>query len=282
MTSPPSGLPTDFPTRSWLMIPVIEDAALAAAMRSGADIVVFDLASLKPPERPAAARKLAGFLASIDRSAKCAPVPFIAMPPADDETDMLLETVMPARPQGFLITAEDGRDLQEFDVLLAVHESLAGISDGETRIAIQFAEASRADLAGYSGRLIALGWSASAFLALSGAERMFDGTGQLSDAFRLARASVLIAAARAEVEAIDTASGLFSSERLARDIAEAAADGFTGKFTFTPRQVPAINHGFSPDQAAAEEARARLTGDEDLDRRTRLRALRILGRSDDR
>jgi citrate lyase subunit beta / citryl-CoA lyase len=153
------------------------------------------------------------------------------------------------------------------------------LEDGVIRIAALMPQAFGMSCAGLSRRLVALGWSALALQKLTGARRMHDGEGLLTDMFRHARSSVLLAAAQAHVEALDAASGLFSTERLARDCKEAAADGFTGKLTFSPRQVTAINHGFLPTQDEVEEAKAILSQPELAEAPERLRAVRVTQRA---
>jgi citrate lyase subunit beta/citryl-CoA lyase len=65
-----------------------------------------------------------------------------------------------------------------------------------------------------------------------------------------ARAGVLLAAAAAGLPALDTP---FPDPRnpqgLAREAAEAAADGFAGKLCIHPDQVAAVNAAFTPDPA---------------------------------
>lgn len=65
-----------------------------------------------------------------------------------------------------------------------------------------------------------------------------------------ARASVLMAAAAAGVPALDTPfPDPRNPEGLAREAAEAAADGFAGKLCIHPDQVAAVNAAFTPDPA---------------------------------
>ncbi|MBB4064861.1 hypothetical protein [Gellertiella hungarica] len=281
MNLAPNGLPVDFLTRSWLVIPPLEEGALAAGMKSGADVVCFDLGAVSRVRRATAAEALCQFVRESKEALQQvgAPAVFFLLPEADDDTDSLLETLMPARPTGLLLTVHDPRDVQELDVLVAVHEAINDIEDGLTRLACLLPHALNADFCGLSRRLIGLGWSAEAFRAHVGARRMLDAGGALSDSFRLARSSVLLAAASAGLEAIDSHSGLWSTDRLARDVQEAAADGFTGKFSLSPRQVSAINHGFTPGPDEVEEARAWLQQPDELCRRDYLRALRVLKRA---
>lgn len=281
MPLPPNGLPVEFLTRSWLLIPPLEEAAIATGLKSGADVVVFDLAALSPVRRPVAADALVRFLAGSTAALESpgAPAAFLLLPEPDENTDSLLEILMPARPDGIMFRVTDPRQVQEMDVLIAVHEAMNDMQEGSTRLGCMLAHAIERDFAGLSRRLVALGWDAEAFRSHLGARRMFDRDGRLTDAFRLARASILNAAAEAGLEALDSASGLWSTDRLARDVDEAADDGFTGKFALSPRQVSAINHGFIPDEAEIAEAKSALAEADTADQRRYLRSLRILQRA---
>jgi citrate lyase subunit beta/citryl-CoA lyase len=65
-----------------------------------------------------------------------------------------------------------------------------------------------------------------------------------------ARAAVLIAAAAAGVPAIDTPwPDPRDPAGLAREAAEAASDGFSGKLCIHPDQIAPVNAAFTPDQA---------------------------------
>ncbi|HEX6155294.1 MAG TPA: CoA ester lyase, partial [Burkholderiales bacterium] len=48
------------PRRSWLFVPGADEAAHAAAARSGADVIILELEDFTPPELRPRARALAG------------------------------------------------------------------------------------------------------------------------------------------------------------------------------------------------------------------------------
>ncbi len=274
-----NGLPVPFLTRSWLLIPPPEEAAMNAGFASGADILVFDLSPLPASALRGTAERLRAYLLERKR-AEAEPAVFIGIPAVSAETEDLLADLLPARPQGILLMeVANAHELQQVDVHLATEEAILGIAEGEVRLAALMAHGLGVSVAGLSRRLIALGWSADLLQRLTGARRMHDSEGLLTETFAQARASVLLAAAQARVEVLDTASGLFSTERLARDCREAAADGFTGKITLSPRQVTAINHGFLPSLDEIDEARAILGSPEAASEAQRLRALRVVRRA---
>lgn len=71
-----------------------------------------------------------------------------------------------------------------------------------------------------------------------------------------ARASVVVAAATAGVQALDQVYPAFmDDEGLARQAREAKDLGFTGKWAIHPRQVSIINEAFAPTVAEIEEAK---------------------------
>lgn len=282
-TSPPftAGLPP-FLTRSWLVIPAGGDAALFAGARSGADVLVLDIGSLPAVDQPDAAARVLGFLRTCrENPSSATPALFVLLPPPDLGGASLLETLAPGAPDGLVLAgAMVAADIQHLDVLLGVHEAENGLPQGQTAIAAFLPLAPRHSVSGISRRLVALGFDADALAHLLGASRMHDESGLLTDAFRCARAEILLAAASAGLEAIDAASGIFSSERLGRDCREAAADGFSGKTALSPRQVSAINHAFSPTADALAEARSLLDGPAHADPRLIARARRMIRRAE--
>ena len=161
MNLPPTGLPVEFLTRSWLLIPPLEEAAIAAGLKSGADVVVFDLATVSDVRRPVTAESLVKFLVAGGSGfeSASAPAAFFLLPELDEATDPLLEVLMPARPDGIIFRLTDPREVQEMDVLIAVHEAVNDIDDGVTRLACVLAHGFQWDFAGLSRRLMALGLS---------------------------------------------------------------------------------------------------------------------------
>ena len=83
-----------------------------------------------------------------------------------------------------------------------------------------------------------------------------DADGRWTDAFRMVRAQVLLAAHACEVLPIDT---LFADFRdlagLERAARESYADGFAGMLAIHPDQVPVINAAFMPREEDIAEAR---------------------------
>jgi citrate lyase subunit beta/citryl-CoA lyase len=147
---------------------------------------------------------------------------------------------------------------------IALHhgEERAGLAPGKTRILAIATEVPASLLAlpsyiGASTRLEGLAWGAEDLSAALGARATREEAGSLSSPFRLARDLCLVAAAAANVAAIDTVYLDYTdADGLAREALAAARDGFTGKLAIHPAQVPVINDAFTPTAAEIGAARA--------------------------
>src|SRR5262249_879295 len=124
--------------------------------------------------------------------------------------DADLDLIVPGRPDGIVLPkAAAGGDVKRLSAMLAAREALAGLPDGAVRL-LPIATESPAALftlqsdAGASARLAGLTWGAEDLSAALGAEAIRDGSGALTDPYRLARVLCLAGAAAANVLAIDT------------------------------------------------------------------------------
>jgi citrate lyase subunit beta/citryl-CoA lyase len=101
--------------------------------------------------------------------------------------------------------------------------------------------------AGASPRLLGLTWGAEDLATAIGAASNKDASGEFSFTYKLARSLCLLAAAHAQIQAIDTWSVDFKNfAALALDVQGARREGFTGKLAIHPDQVEVINQGFTP------------------------------------
>ena len=83
-----------------------------------------------------------------------------------------------------------------------------------------------------------------------------------------ARQHVVLAAAAADVDAIDTVfTDIEDTDRLAEETAFAAQLGYDGKMAIHPGQVPVVNEAFTPDPEAVEWAEKVLAAREAADGR---------------
>ena len=250
--------------RSLLFVPADDARKLDKAMASGADALIVDLEDSIPTQGKADARlSAAAFIANAGKAAHrprlLVRINGFASSLCDDD----LDAVVPARPDAIMLPkAQGGADVVRADAKLSVREAIAGLPDGCVKIVAIATETATAlflagTYGGTSGRLEGLTWGAEDLSAELGAEANRDGEGRFLDAYRLARALCLAAAAAARVQAIDTVTVDFrNAAALRRETEEARRDGFTGKMAIHPAQVPVINEVFTPSAAAVAQARA--------------------------
>jgi citrate lyase subunit beta/citryl-CoA lyase len=243
------------PTRSWLFAPGDSERKLAKVAACGADVVIVDLEDAVAPPNKARARGMAAeWLADH-------PGAWVRINPLS--TDLWqddLAAVLPARPAGIMLPKAAGP--QEVAQLAAAITDGAG-TDAAIGILPLVSETAAAALtipsyaAATPPRLAGLTWGAEDLSSVLGATRKRDERGFWTDAFRLIRAQVLLAAHGSGVLPIDT---LFADFRdlagLARTAAASYADGFAGMLAIHPDQVAIINAAFSPSAGQLAEARA--------------------------
>ena len=232
-----------------LLIAAAEEERLAAALLSGADAVVVDLAQ-SPAGRTAARIQAARFLKET-RGRAGGPRLIVRVNPLNSgETDADLDAVMAHAPDAILLPGSLGAaSVHQLSAKLAVREAEFALDDGSTRI-IALADAARSlfgmgSYRGSSVRLVGLAWSAEELRNDLGAETDRDPSGAYAGPYRLARDLTLIAAASAGVAAIDTGfPGLNDDEGLRAEALAARRDGFAGKIAVHPAQAAIINGGF--------------------------------------
>jgi citrate lyase subunit beta / citryl-CoA lyase len=248
--------------RSYLFVPADSPRKLAKALESGADALLIDLEdSVAPGGKEAARRNAADFVR--EHRGAGAPRLFVRVNALDTgliEAD--LDAVMPAAPDGIMLPkACGGIDVQHLAAKLAVREAECGLPDGGTVIIAIATETARAlfEMGTYRGashRLAGLTWGAEDLSADIGAETSQDEAGAYTAPYTLACTLTLLAAAAAEVAAIDSVHPNYRDEAgLASRCAAARRDGFTAKMAIHPAQVPVINAAFTPSAAMVTRAR---------------------------
>jgi citrate lyase subunit beta/citryl-CoA lyase len=177
--------------------------------------------------------------------------------------DADLEAIVPARPDAIMLPkAEGGAAIVHADAKLGAHEAINGLPDGHIKIvAMAIESAAGLFLAGTfrrrSARLVGLSWGAEDLAAELGAETNRDSEGRYTSPYLLARTLCLMAAAAAEVPAIETIYMDYrNAQGLRRDTEDARRDGFAGRLAIHPLQVPIINEVFTPSAGALAQARA--------------------------
>jgi citrate lyase subunit beta/citryl-CoA lyase len=250
--------------RSLLFVPADGGSKLHKALGCGADAVIVDLEDSIAPDRKVAARATAA--AFVQEAVSQATRPFICVRVnglATGLTDPDIEAIVPARPDAIMLPkAEGGAAIVHADAKLAAHEAINGLPDGHIKIVAMGIESAAGlflagTLAGRSARLIGLSWGAEDLAAELGAQSNRDGEGRYTSPYRLARTLCLLAAAAAEVPAIETIYVDYrDAQGLRRDTEEAQRDGFTGRLAIHPAQVPIINETFTPSAGALARAQA--------------------------
>lgn len=248
--------------RSLLFVPADSEKKLEKGFASEADVVIVDLEdSVSLENKPAARQTAAAFLGG--RHAGGPAVYIRVNDLSTGLTDDDLAALVPARPDGIMLPkSNSGADTQHLAVKLRVYEAENGLADGGIRIlpiitetaAGVFAAGSYGDV---GPRLAGLTWGAEDLSAAIGARVTRDDAGRYTDVFRLARALTVLAAANADVAAIDTVFPNFRDmEAFRRECMEAERDGFTGKMAIHPAQVPMINEAFTPSPETLAHAQA--------------------------
>jgi len=234
--------------RSWLFVPADSERKITKALDSDADAVIFDLEDSVAPTQKAAARDILKNLAKRSNG----PQWWLRVNPLGSEFHKDdLKLIASAYVHGIVLPkAESGADVIE----LAHRTGNIPIHAIVTETA-----ASLFGLLSYRDpklTLAAMSWGAEDLSAALGASSKYDGNGELSFTYKLARTLCLAGAVAAGVQPVDGVFADFRDEEGLRAEAEAARrEGFTGKLAIHPAQVQVINAAFSPsdDEIRAAE-----------------------------
>ena len=235
--------------RSLLFVPADSERKLARSKQSGADALILDLEdSVVPANRPAARVQARAFL---DESSDAGFRRYVRINPLASEAALNdLAAVLPGKPHGILLPKCLPEDVRTLDHYLTAFEAAFGLTTGAVQVIAIATETPAAIFAlgryaGVSPRLEGITWGAEDLAAcLGGSNRKFDGS--YEDAYRLARALCLLAAADAGVMPIDTIYTDFKDAAgLAAECAAARRSGFVAKMAIHPAQLSAINSAFS-------------------------------------
>lgn len=249
--------------RSWLFVPGDSERKQLRALESGADALILDLEdSVAPARRTAARERVAAFLGE-RRTQRAAPRLWVRVnAPASGELLEDLTVIVPGAPDGVVLPKiSTPEEIVEAHHYLSALEKREGLRAGSIHVLVIATETARAvlgieRLAAGAPRLAGLTWGAEDLGASLGVRARLDDEGSLTPVFELARSLCLLAAAAAGVSAIDGVHADFRDrEGLARALARARRDGFSGKLAIHPEQVEPINAAFTPSES--EIARAR-------------------------
>lgn len=238
--------------RSFLFVPADSERKMQKAGSVGADALILDLEdSVTADARPDARLLAREYL----KGKENVWVRINPIDTADAQAD--LDGVMPSAPAGIVLPKpRSAAAAIELDERLSSLETKHGVDSGSTRILPLCTEHPEAlfTLNSYIGstpRLAGLSWGGEDLSAAVGATANRDEKGNWLPTFEMARSLCLLAAAAAEVAAIDTVFTDFKdSEGLRRYASNARRDGFSGMLAIHPAQVEIINAAF---EATADE-----------------------------
>ena len=242
--------------RSFLFVPADSERKLTKASESGADALILDLEDSVAAEARPDARVLAReFLAGKDNV-------WVRINPIDTDDALAdLEGVMPSKPAGIVLPKpRSAAAAVELAARLMALETKHDADPGSTRIIALCTEHPEAlfTLNSYvaaTERLAGLSWGAEDLSAALGASTNRDADGNWLPTYEMARSMCLLAAAAAEVAAIDTVFTDFKNSDGLRDYAaKARRDGFSGMLAIHPAQIGVINKAFMPSSAELEHA----------------------------
>jgi len=168
---------------------------------------------------------------------------------------------MPSGPAGIVLPKpRSAADVVTLAARIDELERQHGIPGGVTKIIAICTERPEAlfTLPSYTGatpRLNGLSWGAEDLSAALGAQSNRNEQGDWLPLYEMARSLCLLAAAVAEIAAIDTVfTDFHDHEGLLRYASNARRDGFTGMLAIHPAQVEVINAAFVPSTAEVEHA----------------------------
>ena len=254
------------PLRSMLFVPGDSERKLAKAKAVPADALIVDLEDSVETARKEAARELAvEFLH--ERSSIRARTLWVRINGMGDR-NFAADAWAAVRAEADGIVLPKPRSVAD---VLALAEQLDALEArmnrpiGATKILPIATETPAGvlalrDYANAGPRLAALTWGAEDLSAALGATTAVDEHGAWLPPYELARSLCLLAAAAAEVPAIDTVhTDVHDLDGLRRSALAAHRDGFAGKLAIHPEQVAVLNQAFQPTAEAIAAAQAVVT-----------------------
>jgi len=232
--------------RSWLFVPGADEAAHAAAARSGADVVVLELEDFTPPELRAKARALAG--EAFTKWRRAGAVAAVRVNPLETCGRDDLRVVMLARPDVVMMSKvaspDQVRSLAELapDAELVPNvETAAGLLN-----AFQIGKA--------NPRVTAMLVASEDMVADLGTSRSRRG-----EELAYVRARFLVECRAAGVEAIDCPYTFSDVKGAVMDARYARRLGYRMKSLVDPSHARAINAVFTPNKSELAKARKIVT-----------------------
>jgi citrate lyase subunit beta/citryl-CoA lyase len=245
--------------RSMLFVPGDSERKLAKAASCPADALILDLEDSVPAARTAIARTMVLEYLRARPTRQALWVRINALSSASALPDLV--AVVPGAPDGIVLPKPDSAaDAILLDHYLSALEAREGLPLGRIGIIPIATETAPAlfalqTYAGSTARLAGLTWGGEDLATVLGASANHDAQGNFTSTFALARSLCLLAAAAANVQALDSVYTDFrDTAGLRREAQAARRDGYSGKIAIHPDQVPVINEVFTPSAQEIEHA----------------------------
>lgn len=235
------------PRRTWLFVPGADPRAHAAALRSGADVLIQELEDFTPPELRAQARALAPALYARWRAAG-AVVAVRVNPLATCGRDDLA-AVLPAGPDVVLMSK-----VATPEQVRALHRATRGKFDLVPNVESAAGLVRTHDIVRASPRVTAALLASEDLVADLGTSRSRTG-----EELAYARARFLVECRAAGVEAIDCPYTYSDARGAAADARYAKRLGYRAKSLVAPAHAKAIGRALTPQPAELARARRIVT-----------------------
>lgn len=244
-------------------VPGANEKMLTKALATAADALILDLEDAITPDAKDDARAVvARWLAEVDFGRQ---ERIVRINPVDSPWFRAdVEATMAAPPDAYLVPKVHGdEDVALVDRVVSELEAQHGHEGGGVRLIVLATETPQAFLniadIPRMGRVDALTWGAEDLAAAIGARRNRGPDGRYLPLFEQARTQCRLAAAAADVAAIDTVfTDVTDAEGLRQDCLDAAWVGYGGKLSIHPGQIEVINEVFTPSPDEVDRARALL------------------------
>lgn len=240
--------------RTMLYLPANNPAMLQDAMIYGADSVLLDLEdSITLKEKSAARNLLKHALLNIDYGDLEVTVRINPLSTGFGELD--LEAIIPTKPDAIRVPKVDSaEDVKKTSEIISRIELESGIEEGTVKLMPMIETAKGVqnayEIASASPRVVALTIGGEDLTADIGINRSASGREIFT-----ARNLIVLAAAAAEVDALDTVySRVHDIEGLKKETQLIKELGFTGKAVIHPKQIAPVHEVFSPTAKEVEES----------------------------
>jgi citrate lyase subunit beta/citryl-CoA lyase len=228
--------------RSWLFVAGADEAAHAAAARSGADVIVLELEDFTPPSLRAQARALSP--AALERWRKAGAVAAVRINPLETCGREDLAGVVGARPEIILMSKVSAPEQVK-----ALEEATGGVVDLVPNVESAAGLLRTAEIAKASRRVTAMLVASEDMVADLGTSRSRGG-----HELAYVRSRFLVECRAAGVEAIDCPYTFSDLNGAAADARYAKQLGYRMKSLVDPKHARAINAVFTPTPAELKKA----------------------------